>query len=99
MAMIKAGWKRTVRVKEYESETLELAVEKNIGDDFRDVDLVAHAKMLDKLLAEAGDALVVERLEARLATITSHERPIPVPGTMGRAPRSEPQAPDVDPLV
>lgn len=97
MAMIKAGWKRTVRVKEYESETLDLAVEEN--SDLSGIDLIAKTVELDRLLALAGDALVVERLEARLATITSHERPIPVPGTMGRAPRSEPQAPDVDPLV
>lgn len=64
MATVRATWKRSVRVKEYETETLELMVEK----DFNVVglNLVEEAVALDRELASAGDALVSERLEARI---------------------------------
>jgi hypothetical protein len=65
MAMIKVGWKRTIRVKEYESETLDLAVEEN--SDLSGIDLIAKTVDLDRLLALAGDALIVERMEVRLS--------------------------------
>jgi hypothetical protein len=67
MARISATWKRSVRVREYETETLELFVER----DFMDVpseNLVAAAVNMDRDLAHAGDALVAERLEARIGS-------------------------------
>jgi len=67
MATIRAAWKRTIRVREYESETLELMVEKNVLDA-DDASHVAAAAQLDRDLALAGDALVAERLEVRMTT-------------------------------
>jgi len=64
MAVIRATWKRTVRVREYESETLELTVERG-WDEVNDGDAVKAAVDLDRELAREGDALVAERLSER----------------------------------
>ena len=97
MATVRAVWKRTVRVKEYESETLELMVEKDYTGH---VDyLVAEAVNLDRDLARAGDALVAARLCARVDAKDApcgNERRTP-PSPVSRT--SKPIAPDVDPLV
>lgn len=66
MATIKATWKRTVRVREYESETLELSVERN-WDEVNDGDAVMASCALNRQLAREGDALVLERLSDRTA--------------------------------
>lgn len=73
MAMIRAAWKRTVRVREYESETLELAVERDWSETGT-LDAVQAAVDLDRELALAGDALVAERLADR-ARSPSSKRP------------------------
>lgn len=65
MATIKAMWRRTVRLKEYESETLELEVERG-WDEVNDGDAVRAAVELNRELAEVGDALITERLEERM---------------------------------
>lgn len=71
MATIRAAWKRVVQVKQYESETLELGVEQNYpeGDEENGLDVAARlvraSAELDRMLAKAGDALILERLQAR----------------------------------
>jgi len=92
MALIKAVWKRTVRLREYEGETLELSVERN-WDEVNDGDAVKAAVELDRELARAGDALVAERLSERLVPHASQDKPAarsPRPGGFG----SQPEAPD-----
>ena len=71
MATIKAEWRRTVSIKPYETEALGLSVEQGVvlPSDL-DVEgeataLVAATQELTRMLAKAGDALTVERLEAR----------------------------------
>jgi hypothetical protein len=84
MALVKAVWRRTVQVKPYETETLELGVEKSASDQFGGDELVALAQGLDRILARAGDELVRERLAERVA----------------EQPRSDLSAPtEPDPLV
>jgi hypothetical protein len=102
MSTISATWKRSIRVREYETETLELSVEKNEDDELGGSDLVALARLLDKALAEAGDALVAERLQARaegMQGVAGKTPPArPRPSVQLLAPK--PQAPDdPDPLV
>lgn len=64
--VVKASWRRVVSVKPYETETLELGVEKDFGDGSTNADaLVAEAVSLERVLAEAGDALLVERARDR----------------------------------
>lgn len=90
MATISATWKRSVRVREYETETLELHVEKNV--DMPGVNLIEEVAALDGMLAAAGDALVVERMEARAATSAPQaRRPAPRPSAL---PDGGPMAPD-----
>lgn len=103
MATIRAAWKRTVRVKEYESETLELMVERDLSDTvLSQGEVIAVAVTLDRDLALAGDALVAERLQARVeGTQGAVDRTPPArprPSVQLLAPK--PQAPDdPDPLV
>lgn len=66
--VIKASWRRTVSVKPYETETLELSVERPYEAKDQ-MDLVGAAQALDQDLARAGDMLLVERLEARAAEL------------------------------
>jgi hypothetical protein len=73
MAMIKATWKRTVRIREYEGETLELSVERG-WDELNDGDAVNAAVDLDRELARAGDSLVAERLSERLTSLPARDR-------------------------
>lgn len=98
MATIRASWKRTVQVKPYESETLELSVEQNVdGDGPRDdADakvLVRLAQDLDRTLAAAGDALILERLNIRVVEATpgvEAPEPGPVVAPVRRPARPEP---------
>jgi hypothetical protein len=98
MATIRASWKRTVQVKPYESETLELAVEQDVditvgGNSLDTADtLVKATAQLDRMLAGAGDALVLERLNLRVTEATS-ETTEPEPGPKPRAPRRAPTEP------
>lgn len=59
--MIRATWHRTIRVKQYESESLELAVEIPESDGN---DLLGAVEELSRDLSALGDRLVVERLRA-----------------------------------
>jgi hypothetical protein len=82
MATIRASWKRTVQVKQYESETLELAVEQEI--DVKGPETVECVANLDRTLAAAGDALVLERLNLRVTEATNAEpENIPLTGASG----------------
>lgn len=64
MATIRAAWKRVIQVKQFESETLELATEYEVASP-PEGDPVKGSQILARLLAEAGDALVLERLQGR----------------------------------
>lgn len=75
MATIRAGWKRVVQIRPYESETLELSVEKEVNAP--GMDLVAEAAAMDAILAKAGDALVLERLMERKSCATAPEPRVP----------------------
>jgi len=62
MATIRASFKRVIRLREYESETIELSVERN-HDEINDGDAVKHGVAnLYRQLAEQGDEIVAERL-------------------------------------
>lgn len=66
MATIRAAWKRTVQIKPYENETLELAVEQtDILSTVTATRLTEAAQDLNRMLAAAGDALILERLQQR----------------------------------
>lgn len=67
MATIRASWRRTVQVKKFESETLELAVEQEIAPD---ADTVKSVQDLDRALSGAGDVLILERLQLRVTEAT-----------------------------
>ncbi len=73
MATIRAAWKRTVRVKEYESETLEIALEENALDaPYGDPEVGVAA--LSRALAKIVDELVAERLASRAEAVPApHE--------------------------
>jgi hypothetical protein len=98
VAIISATWKRTVRVKEYESETLELSVERNLDDAaLSQEEVIAAAVALDRDLASAGDALVTDRLEARGQNTSGPRNEVRSPAQLLA---QKPQAPDdPDPLV
>jgi hypothetical protein len=66
MATMRAGWKRTVQTKPYESETLELAVELDVdASKMSRKDLLDGLAGLERDIAAQGDILLVERLAAR----------------------------------
>lgn len=99
MAIIRASWKRTVQVKPYESETLELAVEQDASPDLKAVDLVAGVQQLDRMLAGAGDVLIMERLNLRVAEATPSESEMRTSGAARvRKPKDRPE-PAPDPKV
>ena len=79
---IRAGWRRVVQVKPYESEEFQMSVEgdwsaeelggagEGEGAEGEAKDAAAFARNLDAMLAEQGDALVRDRLVARAAADT-----------------------------
>jgi exosome complex RNA-binding protein Rrp4 len=62
MAIIRATFKRVIRLREYENETIELTVEQS-HDEINDGDAVKHGVVsLFRQLSEQADTLVAERL-------------------------------------
>ena len=57
-----ARWSRTIRVKAYESETLELSIDYGDVDESSREDDIGSVAGLARELAVAGDGLVAERL-------------------------------------
>lgn len=105
MATIRASWKRTVQVKPYESETLELSVEQD-GVEYETERLIMAVQDMDRTLAAAGDALIMERLALRevvpqeIARVRRPARPEPAPDSKviemvkKDAPVADPEEPD-----
>lgn len=60
MATISATWRRTISVRPYETETLELSVEQDTSSS-HPVDRTAE---LSRELSSVGDTLIAERLRA-----------------------------------
>jgi hypothetical protein len=60
MAKIKATWSRSIRIRQYENETLELGAEAEVLDAPAEA-LAEQAAGLFRALAARGDALVSER--------------------------------------
>ncbi len=58
--IIKAGWRRTIQVRAYETEEYVLSIEKS-HDSINDGDADKAVQELERRLIVLGDALVIER--------------------------------------
>jgi hypothetical protein len=73
--MIRAEWHRTIRVRPYESETLELAVE---SDSPKGVASLVEVEQLSRALSDLGDRLVADRLKLHSLEESVATAPCPV---------------------